>query len=291
MNNVNLYQNYLQTYQKTGNTGKTNGPADNHSKRQTAGKPNGPSYGNNPSAVYERTTTDADIQKMQQKKQPPVKETPADKPEDTIENITIQQTQRESQLSDKAKAVLDQLREKYGNMDFFVGDVSNTEETQYYLKQGSKQYSVVIDPETLEQMANDEEAYKKYDDILAAAGQTFDQVKEELGEDAEAVTSLGMTIDKDGKISMFAELEKQSARMIEIQKKTREEQAENKKAAEKAKEKKEAQEKAAEKAEEKKDTEKTASIWETQKDGTQTTRVTGSNVEELVAAIRQALQA
>ena len=61
------------------------------------------------------------------------------------------------QLSDKAKALLQELKKQYNNMDFFVADYDTEEEAASYLSRGTKEFSVLIDPEELERMAKDEE--------------------------------------------------------------------------------------------------------------------------------------
>ncbi len=48
------------------------------------------------------------------------------------------------------------MQKKYGDMDFFVADYSSDDEAQKYLSRGSKDYSVLIEPELLEKMAADE---------------------------------------------------------------------------------------------------------------------------------------
>lgn len=136
----------------------------------------------------------------------------------------------DANLSDKAKKLLAQLKEKYGNMDFFVASYDSDSEAQRYLNRGTKEYSVLIDPETLEAMANDDDVRKQYEDVLSGAGDKFAQFKEELGDDADQVKSFGISIDKEGNVSYFAELDKISeSRQKQV------ENAKTKKAEEKAK--------------------------------------------------------
>ena len=54
------------------------------------------------------------------------------------------------------------MQKKYGDMDFFVADYSSDDEAQRYLSRGSKEYSVLIEPELLEKMAADESVKEKY---------------------------------------------------------------------------------------------------------------------------------
>ena len=61
------------------------------------------------------------------------------------------------QLSEKAKALLQELKRNYSNMDFIVADYDSEEEAASYLSRGTKDYSVLIDVEELERMASDED--------------------------------------------------------------------------------------------------------------------------------------
>ena len=46
----------------------------------------------------------------------------------------------EVELSEAAKNLLAELKEKYGDIDFFVAEFSTDEEAQYYHNQSTKQY-------------------------------------------------------------------------------------------------------------------------------------------------------
>ncbi len=140
------------------------------------------------------------------------------------------------QLSDKAKALLQELKKTYGNMDFFVADYDSEDEAAEYLSRGTKDYSVLIDPEELERMADDEEVKKQNLSLLDEAVGKLDKVKEELkGTDREdEVVSLGVSIGKDGQVSYFAELEKAGERQKEFVDKILEDKKETAKEAEKA---------------------------------------------------------
>lgn len=142
--------------------------------------------------------------------------------------------QNTPQLSDKAKALLQDLKKQYGNMDFFVAEYDSEEEAASYLSRGSKDYSVLIDPEELERMAEDEDVKKQNLALLDEAVGKLDEIKEELkdtGKEDEVVT-LGVSIGKDGKVSYFAELEKAGERQKEFVDKIREDKKEAAKEAE-----------------------------------------------------------
>lgn len=131
-------------------------------------------------------------------------------------------------LSDKAKALLQELKKKYGNMDFIVADYDSEEEAASYLSRGTKEYSVLIDSEELERMAEDEEVKNQNLALLDEAVGKLDDLKEQLNdiENGDQVVQLGVTIGKDGEISFFAELEKVSERQSEFVDKIREEKKE-----------------------------------------------------------------
>lgn len=142
----------------------------------------------------------------------------------------------EVKLSQKAQDLLKELKEKYSNMDFFVASYSTEREAQRYLQQGTKQYSVLIDPETLEAMANDKNVRAQYEEILSGAGDKLEELKEKLGEDADKVKNFGISINREGKVSYFAELDKISEARKEQVEKAKEKKAEEKKEAKKEEE-------------------------------------------------------
>ena len=187
----------------------------------------------------------------------------------------------EVELSEAAKNLLAELKEKYGDIDFFVAEFSNDEEAQYYHNQSTKKYSCVIDPQTLEEMAADEAVKEKYVGIIDTADEKFDQVKEELGEDADQIKRMGITVDKDGVVTYFAELTKQTVRMQEnLRNQQKELRAEKKERAEKAEKTKEEK---AEKADKKPETDKDADKPENPD------KVTASTIEELTAKLKELL--
>ena len=55
--------------------------------------------------------------------------------------------EKDIKLSDKAKDLLKELRQKYGNIDFIVANYETDEEADAYLSRGTNEFSVLIDPE------------------------------------------------------------------------------------------------------------------------------------------------
>lgn len=169
------------------------------------------------------------------------------------------------ELSDDAKKLLAELKEKYADMDFSVVNWSSDEEQDYYASRTDKQYSVLIAPEALEAMAADEEVRARYEAVLDGAGENFEKIKEELGEeDAEQIHSFSITIDPNGKVSYAVQLLKDFAKNNQVDKK------------EDAKEKQ--QERIEKKREEKKKDEKE-----------RLEKIEADSIEELVSAIKQKL--
>lgn len=118
-------------------------------------------------------------------------------------------------LSDAAKKLLEELQKTYGNMDFIVADYESDEEAQSLLSRGRKEYSVLIEPETLEKMAADSATKNKYLSILSDAAGNLDSMTDQLEKEGKDVKSIGISIDKDGNVSYFAELERMSERQRE----------------------------------------------------------------------------
>lgn len=139
-------------------------------------------------------------------------------------------TEKNSQasLSFKAKRLLQQLKNTYGNMDFMVADYESEEEAATYLSRGTKEYSVLIEPDVLEEMAADDKAKDKYLGMLNDATDKLAYLKNQLGDKKDEVTHMGVSIGKDGEISYFAELEKVNEKQRERIEKAREDKKEDK---------------------------------------------------------------
>lgn len=161
------------------------------------------------------------------------------KEQEAVKTAQTRQAEENSQvkLSDNAKKLLEELKKTYGNMDFMVADYETEEEAASYLSRGTKEYSVLLDPETLEEMAADEDTKAKYLNQLDEATGKLTEMKDQLGDDADEVTHLGVSIDKDGSVSYFAELEKVNEKQTERIEKARENRKEEKANAEKVAEK------------------------------------------------------
>ena len=152
------------------------------------------------------------------------------------------------ELSEAAKSLLEELKEKYGDTDFIIANYSSDEEAEELMSHGNKEFSVLIDPETLEKMAADKEVKEKYLGEIDSAKEKMTSMLKDLGKEGKKVESIGMTVKSDGTVSYFAKLREDSeARSKEIEKDIKE-RREEKKIKDKAAEKKKAQEKLQEKS-------------------------------------------
>ena len=183
-------------------------------------------------------------------------------------------------LSDEAKDYLATLKEKFGDIDFFVADCATDEEMGRYFAMGTKKYSCVISSSLIESMATDEAAREKYEGIIANAGEQIEEMKaeakEELGEEAaEQMEFVGFTVDDNGVVEYFAKLKDDNNSYYA---KLKEKRAEAKEAEKKAEEKRN-EKKAEEKLEGKEDRlHKNDDLW-----------FTADSKEGLMAALKEAL--
>ena len=131
----------------------------------------------------------------------------------------------ESKLSDKAKNFLASLREKYGDYDFMVSDNPNAADTVG----NTKAYSVIFTPEELEKMADDEDYAQK---TMGQVNSTVDMLKDlsekDLG-DGVQFSQLSVSIDDEGNMKLFAQLEKLSDEQKERLEAAKERRAEEQK--------------------------------------------------------------
>lgn len=130
------------------------------------------------------------------------------------------------ELSQDAKNLLKELQQKYGNMDFIVGDYGTDEEAAAYLERGTKEYSVLLDVEELEKMAKDDSLKNENMAKIENARNQLAYMRSQLEESGEDVKKMGVTFGKDGTTTLFASLEK----MNEQQKERMEEAKEAKRA-------------------------------------------------------------
>ncbi|MCR5834701.1 MAG: DUF6033 family protein [Selenomonadaceae bacterium] len=134
----------------------------------------------------------------------------------------------ESKLSAKAQSYLQSLREKYGDYDFVVSSNPDAADTIG----ATKEISVILTPEEIEKMAEDDEYAEKVMGNVGNAVDTLNGLKEKaLGEGVE-FSQLSASIDSEGNMKLFAQLEQMSAEQKERFEAAKEKRAEEQKAAE-----------------------------------------------------------
>ena len=157
------------------------------------------------------------------------------------ESETVTQTNKASQsrLSSRAQAYLETLRKTYNNMDFMVADFNKGDDAKEILSRGTKEISVLFSSEELERMASDENYAKEYMNRVQGAVRMSEQINQQFGFESSfgkisnkaEITKIGISFNKDGSMSIFAELEKAMDKQKEHIEKVREKRAEEKRAA------------------------------------------------------------
>lgn len=219
ISNTQTYQSSIQNQPKTGNAANA---AKTGAAAQTGVK------GADTGVVYDRSSA--------------------------LESIVDQKTQSmlgrtvgQPQLSEKAQKYYDQLKAKFGDMDFIL--VSNEEKANAMANSASyanpNKPVVLIGEDEVEKMANDERFRNKYEGIIQMAKEGLSQMKDQFG-DNDNVKGYGMQIGDNGEISYFAVLKRSNEQQAARIEKQQEEKKEARKAADKE-EAKEAQEERLEK--------------------------------------------
>lgn len=137
----------------------------------------------------------------------------------------------EAKLSKKAQAYLEKLRDKYKDYDLYVGNTDD--EKQTLAKAGNKEFSVIFSSEELEKMADDEKYASEKLKTVETAVDMSREISKKYGFDKDLISEngqinkIGISVNDDGTVTMFAELQKMSDRQ-----KARIEEARAKKAAE-----------------------------------------------------------
>ncbi len=121
----------------------------------------------------------------------------------------------EDKLSSKAKAYLEELRKTYGDYDFIIADEGA--DRKELLNQSDKEFSVMFSSAELEKMASDEdyaaEQMRKVQTIVDMSNRIFEQFNIERAWEEGApgdamLNKLAISINDDGTMTIFAELEK-----------------------------------------------------------------------------------
>jgi hypothetical protein len=182
------------------------------------------------------------------------------------------------ELSEKAAKYYEELKKKYGNMDFILvsSDMKEQAQAQAGNYANANKMVVLIDEEKIEKMAEDENYRKQYESIISDATSGLAQLQSSLTNTSN-VKGYGMKVNDNGTASFLAVIDKSLAAQKERIEKKAEEKKEAKKKADKEETEKAETEKRQEKIEQSK-SEKGQSYEDT-------ITVTASSIEELLEKI------
>lgn len=198
-------------------------------------------------AVYNNTSTQD--KKSQDKKSTTEEKMEIVKKDESTQKVHVSgRTVGNPMLSEKAAKYYEELKRKYGNMDFILVSKDQKE----YAKANASKYGnsnkmvVLIDEEKIERMAEDEKYRKQYEGIIAQGASGLTQMKAKLAQMGKSVKSCGIKVNDNGAASFFATMDKS----FKAQSKKRAAKQAAKKAEKKAQEKKAQKKKQQEKIEE-----------------------------------------
>ncbi len=182
-------------------------------------------------------------------------------------------------LSEKAAKYYEQLKKKYGNLDFVLvsSDQKEFAKSQAASYNNPHKMVVLIDEEKIERMAEDENFRAQYEGILNRAASGALKMQSTLGKNT-SVKSFGVQVNDGGTMSFFAVVDKSL-------------QAQKERIAKKAAEKKEAKKAEAKKAEKEERQERLEESRTGKAEGTDPdlVTVTASSIDELLRKVDEVL--
>lgn len=129
------------------------------------------------------------------------------KPKKNYDGFKIEgASEKTGELSNNAKDYLKRLKEKFPGMDFIIADFSTDEEADALLAKGKGEYNALITPDLLEKMAADESVAVEYEGIIETSVADMKSAKEQLGDDADMIEKLGVSVDSEGNVTYRAKL-------------------------------------------------------------------------------------
>ena len=148
----------------------------------------------------------------------------------------------QAKLSKEGAKYYEELKKKYGNMDFIL--VSKDMKDQAQANAGAfanpNKMVVLIDEDKIERMAEDEEFRNQYESLIEKAASSLSQLKTSMDNSGQSqdILGYGLELKDNGEISFFAVLRESAAAQKErIEKQVEEGRAEKKEAAKKAEKK------------------------------------------------------
>ncbi len=135
---------------------------------------------------------------------------------------SVKKFSAEDGLSDKAKGLLDKLKDKYGDYGFAVAGSDSEFSTMKGV--GDKEYTVIFTADELEKMAEDDdyaaEQMKQVESLIDMSkklenDEEFQAKLDELAEKGYILQNLSITANAEGGVDVFAELAKVSEKQAE----------------------------------------------------------------------------
>ncbi len=144
-----------------------------------------------------------------------------------------------AKLSKEGARYYEELKKKFGNMDFILvsKDMKEQAEANSAAYANPEKTVVLIDEEKIEQMATDEKFRAQYEGLIEKASANLENMKTSMANSGQSnnILGYGMEIKDNGEISYFAVLRKSSeAQKEHIEKVTEKHRTERKEAAKKA---------------------------------------------------------
>ena len=135
------------------------------------------------------------------------------------------------ELSDKAAKYYEQLKAKFGKMEFVLVSKDKKEQAQANAASYANlsKTVVLIDEEKIERMAEDENYRSQYESLISGAAANLKQIQSGMSS-SSGVTSYGIKINDNGTASYFAVIDKSLAAQKERIEKNAKKKAEEKKA-------------------------------------------------------------
>lgn len=196
-----------------------------------------PAVAESVSAYYNTSKTNSKP-KTEEKKEDIAVTKKTEESKETVKKTTVGgRTIGKPELSENAAKYYEELKRKYGNLDFILVSRDQKE----YAKATASKYSnpnkmvVLIDEDKIERMAEDEDYRKQYEGIISQGASGLSQLKNRLASMGLSVKNCGMQVNDNGAASFFATMDKS----FKAQSKIAQERLAKKKAAKKAEEKKE----------------------------------------------------
>ena len=152
----------------------------------------------------------------------------ANKKADKVENT--KNTIGKPELSETASSYYEELKAKYGDVEFVLVDDEQTENAKEYASniRSDKSMIVLISESEVEAMATDENARTKNEQLITDAQAQMPGLIDQLKGSGVEVKSFGIELNSDGTTSYFAVVDKSLAAQRErIEKNRTEKQEEN----------------------------------------------------------------